>query len=88
LFGATPEDQREDVRAFLGILGRALSWVSHFILLQFLTIFECIWYERRLRPAIEQGKQDYELPEHATEFLGLAKDELLGPASVTHPRAA
>jgi len=76
LFGATREEHERKAQAALGVIGLFFSWLWSLFLSHLLPIVGCFWFERRLRPAIEQGKQDYEIPEHAKGYLDLSKDEL------------
>ena len=76
LFGAMPEEEQQQIFTCIGRVTHVLMLALRFLIAQLFPVIECIGFERRLRPAIEAGKQNYDLPERANGYMTLSKDAL------------
>lgn len=76
LFGYVPEEHQQQVLSAIERARRAVRAVGEFLLSNLIPVVECVRLERRLRPEIERGGEDYDIPPHATGYLVLSKEDL------------
>jgi hypothetical protein len=76
LFGAVPEGHQQHLRTAYGRARGTATTAWELLVSHLAPVVECVRLERQLRPEIERGKEDYEIPEHAAAYLALSKEEL------------